>query len=97
MSKTKQSSLHEALKATVLQIIADAYEHAAREPNMSTAMVAEMVSDSLLWEHDVIPTTTSKYARVRSALEAQRKAGKLGSSMGLGANGREARCYEPKS
>lgn len=64
-----------------------------KEPNMSVTAVKEMLSyGPSEYEHQ---TEKKKSRMVWSALERARKDGRLGSSIGSGVDGREARNYEP--
>jgi len=88
------------LEEAVLKVVLDTYAHYnnhktefTKEPALSVTMVMEMLPAApkdYLYHAKKIQRTL-----VWSALEKCRKQGKLGSSIGIGLNGREARNYEP--
>lgn len=87
------------LRDRVVEIVTEAYDTAdrrhANEPCLTVAAVVEQVSDGLLWAVGATPTTARKYSLTRSALTSAVKSGVLGSSTGIGADGREVRQYNP--
>ena len=81
------------------QAVTQAYasrRHGQPEPQLTAARVAYLIDPALAEESSHLSDRKRHMARVRSALERARRAGKLGSSIGF-ANGREARMYEPLS
>lgn len=81
----------------------------AREPNITTGFLYGWFDENVGWGPMLSPTKDCKdsddsfvrwlkrqhRAAVWQAAESLRAQGKLSSSLGCGANGREARCYEP--
>ena len=89
------------LEAEVVSVVMDSYKvwadygktHNRKEPNLTVTMVQEsLTSEPSDWTS--LPRSR-KALYVLNALERARTAGKLGSSLGVGLNGKEARCYEP--
>jgi len=103
LSKDQRASLMAAL----LEVVAGAYagwpENGRREPRLSVSVLRESVSarcQILLaagWADTEWSTADlqQRTSWVRSALESLRRAGLLGSTIGLGCDGQEARLYEP--
>ena len=89
------------LEAVIIETISDTYERyngglLSREPSITVTYLVDLmeITGSV---RDFFPTSYRKMGRqmVQAACDKLVRAGRLTTSLGLGENGNETRCYEP--
>lgn len=93
------SRINQQVEAAALDVIERTYDRyraggLRREPCLTaTAIVESMPYISDDWHFS---TRRNQVSMVRNALGRLKRKGRVGSSIGEGLTGREARCWEPK-